>query len=576
MASSRPLSRAPSSRGRAGRKAQGVFYTPPRVASHMIANLLAFSSNRLPHLLDPACGDGVFLCEAFRQLAARNNTPPTPAARLELVQACIYGVDLDAAAVSAARRNLTACILAPCSGVTPRIESRTAAAVALCIAVGDAIVSDSNVSPHAFDWSQLPRRDRARGGFDLIAGNPPYLSIRQIHQTHGAAYAAHLRRSFATASGAYDAYVLFIERAQQLLAAGGYCAMITPARLAEMDYARGCRELLLRNTLHRIDDLSRIAGIFPGASVYPHVYLWQKQPPEPHHQTAVSEVDTLDQLDNGARRAAVYFLPQADLAASGFALSRSAKVLEQAVTTPLGDCGAVLCGAAGFSAQQLAVELVDRAASGAGDSTGDIRSINSSISDDAESGMPFIVSGNIDRYRIAHGNVRFMKRRFGSPVLPYTSSYLNPARRKLYEEPKIVVAGMTRRIEAALCTAPLAIGVQTYAVKPAGFDPWFLLGLLNSRLISYWFASRFAARRLSGGFLAINKSQLEQIPIASATAAAQADIATAARTLSDSIRRSGSAVDIARCERQLDALVYQLYELSDDAVQTVEASCLID
>ena len=55
--------------------------------------------------------------------------------------------------------------------------------------------------------------------------------------------------------------------------------------------------------------------------------------------------------------------------------------------------------------------------------------------------------------------------------------------------------------------------MQVYAVLPRGLDPRYLLGLLNSKLLSYLFRLRFQAKRLAGGYLAINKSQLAQLPI---------------------------------------------------------------
>ena len=44
-------------------------------------------------------------------------------------------------------------------------------------------------------------------------------------------------------------------------------------------------------------------------------------------------------------------------------------------------------------------------------------------------------------------------------------------------------------------------------------NPLYLLGVLNSRLLSYLFRIRFQAKHLAGGFLAINKGQLAKLPI---------------------------------------------------------------
>ncbi len=530
----------------AARRARGAFYTPAWLARHMAARVFRHVTQSRPRVLDLACGDGALLRQALDLLATRNNTPCTVASRLELVHSCIRGIDINAEAVAAARRNLAAWILGDDASPPQHLWEETSAAIAHCIVNGDALEMQ-----HVADSA------------DVILGNPPYLSIRQLHQTHGAGYVQRLRERYTCAAGAFDSYVLFVEKAQQLLRAGGCCTMITPGRLADMEYATRCRELLLSGTLHQIDDLSSVPALFPGVSVYAHIYTWQKHRPAKKHLTAVSEFVTAGRKPQPGR---THFIPQQALSSAGFAVHRQAALLEGVSTAPLGECAAVHCGAAGFSAQLLAGELREASSLPA-----------------AEDALPFIVSGNIDRYQIKTGNVRFMKRKFQEPMLPASSSYFNAARRRLYQQPKIVVAGMTRRLEAAFAPQPLAIGVQTYAVKPQRIDNWLLLGLLNSRLVSHWFASRFAARRLAGGFLAINKSQLEQIPLPAAAFSddprhvhLQQQIAGHAQEL-----HRGEPVAAAACsdtslsqesaERKLDALVYQLYGLADSDIAAVES-----
>ena len=130
-----------------------------------------------------------------------------------------------------------------------------------------------------------------------------------------------------------------------------------------------------------------------------------------------------------------------------------------------------------------------------------------------EAVFPFITSGNIDRYRVSMGDVRYMQRKFRDPVLPVASHLLTPAKRRLFAEPKIVVAGMSRRLEAAWCDQPLALGVQVFAAAEIQVDPFYLLALLNSRLLSHLFRTRFSAKRLAGGYLSVNKGQLARLSI---------------------------------------------------------------
>jgi hypothetical protein len=200
---------------------------------------------------------------------------------------------------------------------------------------------------------------------------------------------------------------------------------------------------------------------------------------------------------------------------------------------------------------------------------------------------PFIVSGNIDRYSIRLGNVRYMQRQFRQPLLDLNSDSLSPLKKKLYAHPKIVIAGMSRRLEAAYDDQGLALGVQVYAAAEPLDDSYYLLGLLNSRLMSFLFRERFAAKKLAGGYLAMNKGQLEQLPIRVIPAEEAEDRRWMRRIADLAARGSGvfGVVDIPRgkrshakdsrplgVDREIDQLVYQLYRLTAAEIREVDAA----
>ena len=146
-------------------------------------------------------------------------------------------------------------------------------------------------------------------------------------------------------------------------------------------------------------------------------------------------------------------------------------------------------------------------------------------------------------------------------------------KRKLFAGPKIVIAGMSRRLEAAWDSTGLALGVQVFAASKIQVDPFYLLALLNSKLLSYLFATRFAAKRLAGGYLAINKGQLAKLPIVVGTGAPtkcvgvpsfERRLAELARSLTEQARRQPH-------EDEADKLIYQLYRLTGAEIARVEA-----
>ena len=179
-----------------------------------------------------------------------------------------------------------------------------------------------------------------------------------------------------------------------------------------------------------------------------------------------------------------------------------------------------------------------------------------------------------------------MKRHFVRPVLPAESEQLTDAKRRLFQGPKIVIAGMTRRLEAAWDPGGLALGVQVYAAADLQEDRRYLLGLLNSKLFSFLFRTRFRAKQLSGGFLAINKTQLEQLPIRivepkelTATKL-RGQLIQGVESLELRMRQGGDSAasneelstHIQALDREIDQCVYRLYELTVGEIAQVEAA----
>lgn len=80
------------------------------------------------------------------------------------------------------------------------------------------------------------------GGFDVVLGNPPYIRIQEL----GRELASYCRDRYESASGSFDAYTVFVERALSLLAPGGRLGFIVPNKFTKLDSGAKLRELLGR------------------------------------------------------------------------------------------------------------------------------------------------------------------------------------------------------------------------------------------------------------------------------------------------------------------------------------------
>ena len=514
------------------RRAAGVFFTPPAVVRYLVRHTLepllgTHRGDRPLRILEPACGDGGILAEAFRclrqqrlqecvrQAAAQGNLEPSHLLRdaegnwqlddseqRRLLLSSCFGLDIDPEFVSATRRELAALVAAGKPAQMRSMES----VLRTNIRCGDALLGpdfelppDADSGDQRVDW----KRDFADiwqasgGGFDAVIGNPPYVNIRRLTVSRSAAVKQYLRTHYQCARGAYDLYVLFLELAFRVLRPGGLCGLIVPNKLAGLNYAGPCRALLSeQTTIRRIVDLSQWR-VFPDAGVYPYIVIWQKQPAPAEHRIAV--VQAASEAELAADRGEWHVRQSALSAADGWHLHGTLDVESRVTTRPLRTLARLHSGTTGFQAAALASELT-------GEPTG-------AVSTRRDEYFRFVVSGNIDRYRICWGRARFMKRTLIQAVLARESPVLTDGKRRLFCGPKIVIAGMTRRIEAAWDPGGLALGVQVFAAADLQEDRRYLLGLLNSKLLSFLFRGRFRAKELSGGFLAINKSQLDQLPI---------------------------------------------------------------
>ena len=188
------------------RKHRGAFFTPAEIADFLAE--WATAGRPDAHVMDPTCGEAVFLLAAARRLAA-NGTPP------EQTRELLHGVDLHEASLSESRRVL-------------QEEGFDASLV-----VGD-----------FFDQPYPAQLGGALPWMDAVVGNPPFV---RYHEHRGDA-----RRRSATAalaqgvrlSGLASSWAALLVHACSFLKPDGRVAMVLPAELMTVGYAEPIRRWL--------------------------------------------------------------------------------------------------------------------------------------------------------------------------------------------------------------------------------------------------------------------------------------------------------------------------------------------
>ena len=192
----------------------------------------------------------------------------------------------------------------------------------------------------------------------------------------------------------------------------------------------------------------------------------------------------------------------------------------------------------------------------------------------------------------------------GTDIIPYTtrwrglwvcydksleSEYTNQAFRDediFLASPKLLIRQVMGpdRIYATVDLGQFYVDQTLYVVIPApeAINPWLLLSIVSSKVMAYYFNHTLADGKRT--FPKIKGAQIEQLPIPdcrlSSTGETQDRLHTHAKKMLETCggkatlrsHHSQTTVDreIARLDRQIDQLVYELYCLTDKEIRIVE------
>ena len=115
----------------------------------------------------------------------------------------------------------------------------------------------------------------------------------------------------------------------------------------------------------------------------------------------------------------------------------------------------------------------------------------------------------------------------------------------------------------------MAGGGFSISLKNNLINKFYLLALLNSKLLFFILARE--SNKFRGGYITCTKQYVENLPIKMIDSPSQLPFITLANKIL-SIKKTNPTADTTALEAEIDALVYQLYGLTEDEIKLVEAS----
>jgi hypothetical protein len=231
----------------------------------------------------------------------------TTSERKKILLNNIYGVDIDSQAVEVTKLSLLLKVLEgeneqSISQQLKMFHERALPDLGSNIKCGNSLIGpdffDGNllVNPeersrvNAFDWKTEFKDIMDAGGFDAVIGNPPY--VRQ--ESLGSEFKNYVARHFEVYHSVADLYAYFIERGLTLLRRDGLFSYIVANKWLRTNYGEPLRRWIKGQNLVEVIDFGDLP-VFEEATTYPCIIRIKRGNPDP--SVSVVQVASLDGLD---------------------------------------------------------------------------------------------------------------------------------------------------------------------------------------------------------------------------------------------------------------------------------------
>jgi hypothetical protein len=485
----------------------------------------------------------------------------------------------------------------------------------------DDLIHELTNSHEVFDFEiYFSEVFHAKGGFDVVIANPPYLRVQGLQKTQPEMVPLY-KKIFKAAQGSFDLYAIFIERGFQILHSKGHLSYIVPHKFFNAAFGKGLRELL--NYSKALKQIVRFGAeqVFDSATTYTCLLFLSRKSQDKFTLHEVKDISNVGRVLDSIRRG---------IADVGYESAKQAQPISESWDFHIGKGGKLLekLGEQGVTLGEITRKIFQGIATSADKiyvlrllrTAGNILTCYSKQLDaeiQIERGLvkPFLMGKDLHRYDppvaenvvifpydIKNGAASLMMQAYIESEFPLGWKYLLKNRTELesrehgrfkgcwhcFSRPQNLTEFQTVKI----MTPEIALGCQMtidskgdlyHTTKVYSFvfnqkttnHPLFLLGVLNSPVL--WYFLKSTGYVLRGGYYTFKTDYLRPFPIACSlsknppTTRQESEIVELVK-MRLKLGRSpeGKAREIEEIEQSINAAVYCLYGLTKEEIEIVE------
>lgn len=395
---------------------------------------------------------------------------------------------------------------------------------------------------------------KEKGGFDVVIGNPPYVDSEEM--TNSMPELRELYTSkYECTKGNWDLFVPFIEKGMKLLHGGGVLSYIVPNKLVAAPYTSALRNYMSNYQVQEMRDYSNVP-VFKSAAVYPVVFRIKMV--EEKKVVTMDVMDTMTTVSNHNLIDCEKFYSDINWDKYFNSSSDSLEILEKMSAFSALKTIADVNGAATVNEAYLVKEFLQ------------------DNNNPQFNYKKFINTGGLDPYKSYFGieYMRYLKGKYMYPIVNIDDlKKMSEKRFKESDSEKIIIGGMTKRLECYYDNGQYLAGKSTTIVS--GYDHLkFLISILNSKLMTFYYSVYYNSMSLAGGFFRIGAPQIKELPIAIPEDSSiiqmvenYVDEIIDLMNLDDDSETEGK---IKEMMSKIDYEIYKIYGLSETEINYVE------